>query len=247
MSLKIILLPFSIILTLILGIGYIKPDIGTYQEKQAILQTKKAQVASLDTLVAHVESLETTLAASGESEKLVDTFVPKTMDQERVIDTFNYLASQSGVFVNIMAMSEGKRRSVSTEITVADPAAAALSAKPQVETFAASVEVRGSYEGIKDFFNRLAHTNRFHVIKNFSLAVAKEGEGAAEEGDGILTGVFESEFDYFPALTIESALHASVFGRGSFDDAALSEIVAWTQYSVSPLQEPVSGRPNPFR
>ena len=245
MRLKTLLLPFAIILTLVIVIGYIKPDIATFQEKKIDLETKTKQAQSMSTLIANVTSLETTLAAQTEVEKLVHVFTPTSMDQERAIDTFNFLASQSGVLINTMSMSVIKKKA-SDELNL-DPVTGVeiISFKPKVETFSADVEVTGTYESISDFFSRLAHTNRFHMVQNFTLSVPGATEPGA--GNGILLGVIATEFDYFPRLQVGSALDVPVFIRGNFDEANLAELKDWQRHAVPTLQEPVSGRPNPFQ
>ncbi len=56
MRLKILVIPFSILISLILVIGYIKPDITEIQEKKVVLEGKIAQTNNVSTLISHVES-----------------------------------------------------------------------------------------------------------------------------------------------------------------------------------------------
>lgn len=188
---------------------------------------------------------------------MVNSFIPNDHDQERVIDIFNYLASQSGVFVSIMGMKNVVIKPDTKSVaSVADPAAGAdpnvvagetvaAALKPKVKAYAAEVEVKGSYEGIKDFFNRLAHMNRFHKISNFSISVPEED--SADAAAGVLKGTFESQFDYFPPMTLDTALNAPIFSKGVFDTAQLTSLLAWIQYPVSPLKDLNPGRANPFQ
>ncbi len=257
MRLKILFVPFSILLVLILAIGYIKPDITTLEEKRVLLDTKISQSQNMATLLANIDTLVASLDEQSASEESVHLFLPKTEDQERVVDMFNYLASQSGVFVNVMGMNQIEMTQVEEEpvlppansllVTGVDsvsavPVVSAL--KPKVQSYSAQVEVKGGYENISDFFNRLAHMNRYHKILKFSLTAPvspKEGE------ENMLTGIFESQFDYFPVQQVASALQVPVFTTGTFDAAALTSLLSWVNYTVPPLTLSETGRPNPFQ
>lgn len=257
MSLKILVVPFSIIMSLIVVIGYVKPDIDVLQEKKITLESKTNQSQNMTTLLSNISALSASLDTQSQSESLVNSFIPKDIDQERAMDTFNYLASQSGVFVSIMGMKnvvikpETKSQAGSDPaLAASDPNVAAAEAiasslKPKVKAYSAEVEVKGNYDGIKDFFNRLAHMNRFHKVLNFTISVPEED--SADSAAGVLKGTFETQFDYFPALKLDTALNAPVFSKGTFDAAQIGNLFAWIQYPVSPLKEPTTGRPNPFQ
>lgn len=245
-------------MSLIVVIGYVKPDIDVLQQKKVLLETKTGQSQNMTTLLSNISNLESSLATQTESVALVSSFIPNDPDQERVIDIFNYLASQSGVFVSIMGMKTVViKNDTKPVVAVADPALAssdpsvvagetmAAALKPKVKAYAAEVEVKGNYEGIKDFFNRLAHMNRFHTISNFTISVPEED--SADAAAGVLKGTFESQFDYFPPVTLETALNAPIFSKGVFDTAQLTSLLAWIQYPVSPLKDLNPGRANPFQ
>lgn len=253
MRLKILVFPFAILLALFLVIGYIKPDIDVVQDKRLTLETKTAQSANMATLLSNIDVLTSALNEQSESERLVQTFLPKTSDQERVIDTFNYLASQSGVAVSVMDMKEILVKNTETEV-LPDPAVATdasgvlpppQSLKPKVQAYTASVSVRGGYDNIKDFFNRLSHTNRFHQILNFTVTAAAGEEAASTPG--LLSATFESQFDYFPDQKLDSALNVPVFMKGGFDSVQMEMLKKWVNYTVPPLSKPVTGRPSPFQ
>ncbi len=255
MRLKIFVVPFAIIMLLIVTIGYIKPDIATLEEKQVMLETKTEQSQNVTTLLSNISSLESSLDGQPATENAVRDFIPQGIDQERVIDMFNYLASQAGLYVSVMDIREVQMKNDTESVSV-DPALdaagtiAAASAvtsplKPKLQAYSAAVTVKGSYESVRDFFNQLAHMNRFHKISNFTLEV---GEADSDDSKtGTLTGVFLAQFDYFPRQKIDSALNVPIFSRDSFDKEKLSALLKWITYPVSPLKAEQSGRPNPFQ
>ncbi|MFZ3031739.1 MAG: hypothetical protein WA082_01765 [Candidatus Moraniibacteriota bacterium] len=250
MSLKILVVPFSILLALIIVIGFIKPDIGVVQEKKNLLMVKETQSKDMGTLLDNISALTASLDEQSTSESLLGSYIPQTLDQERVIDMFNYLAAQAGVSVSVMAMQDVmfkvEEEPIIDPATIVDGSVAPVPpAKPQVKAFSASVKVTGDYARIKDFFHRLAHMNRFHKIQSFSLGVTPVDQGDGDASS--LTGLFVSQFDYFPASKVDTAVNAPVFLKGTFDMTELDTLLAWISYPVSPLGEPATGRPNPFQ
>lgn len=259
MRLKILVVPFSILISLILVIGYIKPDITTLQDKRVMLETKKGQFQGMTTLLSNIDALEASLERQSESENLVQAYLPKTMDQDRIIDMFNYLAAQAGVFVSTMNMKEIALKSEAEEPILA-PADAPLvtgvegtpapfippvSFKPKVQSYVAQVEVQGSYDGIKDFFNRVSHMNRYHKILSFTFETPISDSD--EPATGVLSGSLESQFDYFPAQPLDSAMNIPVFLKDEFDAEEFSSLLAWVSYTVPPLMKSDAGRSNPFQ
>lgn len=256
MRLKILVVPFSILIALVLVIGYIKPDTTVLQEKRVLLESKNTQLGNLSEILKHIDSLSLAIEAESDTEQFVLEYVPKDMDQERVIDMFNYLAGQSGVFAYVMNMREVQVKSAPEETMqvvagtpVLDGGTSPLatpSIKPKLRAYTAEVEVRGEYANIRDFLNRLAHMNRFHKISSFSLATIKNTGAEEDQSLGVLTGKFKAEFSYFPVQKVESALNVPVFNNGEFNQVQLEAIRTWANTLVAPLENPQAGRANPF-
>ncbi len=254
MRLKILVIPFSILIALILVIGYIKPDITEIQEKKVALEGKLSQVANVGTLVGNIATLSNELAEKSGDQTFVKEYIPSEMDQERVMDMFNFLASQSGVFVYVMGMKEVQVKAVAEETLQVVAGTPMITdgvltpvpqAKPKIKAYTAQVEVRGDYENIRDFFNRLSHMNRLGKIENFSLSAREDKvEG---EASTTLTGVFQAEFSYFPMQKVASALNIPVFSKAEFSSDELTALRTWAKDVVAPLEDPVTGRPNPFQ
>ena len=84
MRLKILIVPFFSVMILILGIGYIQPEIGTIGETKTALVTKEEQVANMDAVISNIDSLNTVLDAKKESEQFVLRYLPQERDQSRI-------------------------------------------------------------------------------------------------------------------------------------------------------------------
>ncbi|MBP9727781.1 MAG: hypothetical protein KBD27_00225 [Candidatus Moranbacteria bacterium] len=260
MSLKLLMIPFSIIVVFTLVIGFIKPDIGLLQDKKSLYATKLDQAKNMGTLLSNIDALGVDLESKREVENSVIDYFPKQMDQDRVIDILNFLASQSGVAVVIMKLEEVGQQALVADAgeavvaTEVDANGVPLAIAPVVnqpvrlKTFSARVTVKGRYENMKDFFQRLAHMNRMHKTRYFFLeeqALTDDPEKAGEVG--VLTGAFEADFDYFDARVGQDALQVAVFSRGAFDMTPFEKMSAWVTELVPPLEKPETGRPNPFQ
>lgn len=253
MRLKLLMVPFSILMVLIIMIAFVKPDISDLTEKKAIYATKLDQEKNMDTLLQHVDTLTSFLDGQHEKEQFLENYFPKAIDEGRVIDAFNYSASQSGVVVSTMNLNEIAMVDVPSNIPV-DAGASEMPASvqalhPKVRSFSARVTVKGHYENIKDFFVQVAHMNRMHKTWNFSIATQdkKETDKPVADEQGILLGYFEAAFEYFDTQTAQNALYVPIFAKGSFDVEPLDATSRWVTNSVPPLEKPDSGRPNPFQ
>lgn len=247
MSLKILIVPFAIIMMLVLTIGFIKPDIGVMEEKKLTLSTKQDQSANMTTLLGNIATLARDLDNRQESEKFVNTYLPKSLDQERVIDMLNYLAGQSGVSMAGVIFKDVSVKSFEAETLVAaDGSELPSSHAPKIKTFSTEVSVNGNYENIKDFFNRVAHMNRSHKTESFAIKAVKETTGKGEPTT-TLQGMLVANFDYFPVQKVGSALLMPIFSRGELDITQLTKTLSWVTATVPPLASSATGRPNPFQ
>lgn len=260
MRLKVLLVPFLAVLILVLGIGYIKPDIETIQMKKADIVTKDALVANMDTVLANIGSLNRSLDAARESEKFVYRYLPEALDQDSVIDAFSFLATQSGLVIVEMdlkqppaAVREAALLTPSESAFVsggntADGAISAIAPGETIKTFILTGSVRGSYENIKVFFDRLAHMERFQKIRLFSIKIDEQSvspEGSVNIAN--LKGTFAADFGYLPAKPVASAFAMPVFSRTAFDLSSINTLSNRITGSVPALEKGQTGKPNPFQ
>ena len=106
MSIKILLFPFCIILSLVVIIGYIKPDVMSILETRKKIEKSQADLSRVASTIQNVQQMTLALNNHRESEKFVMKYLPISLEEERVLDTFNYLAVQSGVVISDVAIDE---------------------------------------------------------------------------------------------------------------------------------------------
>jgi Tfp pilus assembly protein PilO len=260
MSLKILMIPFSILMILVLGIGFIKPDYTTMSEKKALYATKLAEQENVRMLMGNIDTLTHSLDSEKEAEDFLQYYIPKDTDQDRVIDMLNFLAAQSGVLTDVISITpvEEDAEALAAEQAALTPdpnAIDPLTGAPIVvlppytvktRSFSADVTVKGKYENIKEFLGRVAHMNRLHKTREFSISTGENNNSETESSD-VLTGKFRADFDYLVPRPVESATNVPVFSRGSFTLASLKTLSEWVTNRVPLLEKPSTGRTNPFQ
>ncbi len=263
MQLKIIILPALVILSLVLGIGFIKPDYDILSQKRAILAEKQTWVAKIETVKRNISTLSNELDGKSDLEQWSLRYYPETMDQERIIDGFNFMAQQSGLIIKSMEMKEvivekkevsdvgGPLTSIPGESPVTEMLAPAYLA-PRPSSYIAQVKAKGSYENLKNFMDRLSRMDRMNSLRLMSIGVDKDDREATDTGLEVaasdqLVGTFEARFDHIKSPKQQSALGVPVFEQTSLDTTGLEEARAWATSPVPVLDIGQSGRSNPFQ
>lgn len=261
MRFKILLLPFFIITILVLGIGYIKPDVDVLMAKREEIGAKEAQVANMETIFGNIGALNNSLDAEQDAEKFMYRYLPDTLNQEQVIDAFNFLATQLGLTISQMELKQSLEKALEKPLIDSNMSALVAGGKefsnsefsapaqPVVaRTFIFKGSVRGQYGNIKTFFDRLAHIERFQDVHFFSIGTSAKTEESskAAESDS-LTGEFEAEYSYLPPKHIASALGMPIFLQSKFDFSPANSLLNKITSPLPPLEKGITGKPNPFQ
>jgi|SRR6185369_1931536 len=256
MHLKIFVLPFLIFLVLVMGIGFIKPDILSMEAKKLEIIAKQAQSDNIETLLANIGTLTSSIDSHKSSESFLQKYLPKAMDQETVIDAINFTAIQSGVLVESIEVTQPASETavvqtdsvgnvVSQELNA--DGTAVVNTKPSPKFFSVDTVVRGNYDNIKNFTQRLAHVDRFYSLKSFSVGLSKQDLASENPDISNLEGTFVSDFEYVKPLKYHSALTIGIFNSSVLDFSAIDKVIAWVTNSVPVLEKPPTGKPNPFQ
>lgn len=269
MHLKILLVPSMIIIALVLAIGYIEPDFQAMQEKRVQMQAKKEQASNMETLLSNIDALASSLDTQKDSENFVTSYLPRTIDQGRVIDALNYTALQSGVSISHVDIAEPSEQDSIPTVTDAsgaevpqmipalgpdgvpllnpDGTAVMTQGGPTIHTYTASVTVKGSYENIKNFFIKVSHMNRYFQTKSISVGISKEDLNNSSLDLNNIEGNFTADFDYIALQKAQSALNKEVFKSSQLDLGPLQNVFSWVTQQVPVLEKPTTGKANPFQ
>lgn len=247
MRLKVLILPFFIVMILILLIGYMVPDFSVIQANKAAIQTKEDMAAKVDATIANINTLNGSLDAQPDLEKFAYRYLPSTQSQEQAIDAFNFLATQAGLVITKMELTQPSKSQTPASEEVSSGEISDVSQVPapqEAKTFILTASVVGSYENIKAFFSRLTHIERFQEVNLFSLATDVSVQPLDTSR---LVGTFEGEFGYLPPQPATSALGMPIFLSSKFDFSNASKVLGQATSGVPILERPQTGRPNPFQ
>lgn len=247
MNLKMLVVPFFLLMSIILSVGYIKPSLDDILTKKADIVSIDGQLSVIDTVVAHIDQLDQLIDQNKETESFFLQYLPYTMNQEQFIDGFGFLASQKGLYISDMDVKVTTKNVSSEEENVSpDPSVPARTVyTPKEMLFTGSVE--GTYENIKAFFALANHLNRFQKMQSFAIERnTKNGSVIAEVDNNNLKGTFVVTYGFLPEKSVVSALSMPLFTNGELkltEGNALRSLIT----DIPLLQKGPSGKPNPFQ
>jgi hypothetical protein len=260
MRFKIFLLPFFIVAALVLVIGYIKPDFDVVMTKREEITSKEAQVANMKAVLENINSLNNSLDTEQEAEQFMYRYLPKSLNQEQVVDAFNFLALQSGLVITEMGLKLPQEKIIEEQLIdssarsfvaggkALDSSNASVPILPvKAKTFTLKGSVTGPYANIRDFFDRLAHIERFQDVRLFSIEASKKTEAGKASVSDNLIGTFEAEYGYLPPKPIASALNMPIFLQSNFDFSNVNILLSKITSPVPVLEKGTTGKPNPFQ
>ncbi len=262
MSLKILILPTLIILEVIIAIGYIKPNIDDILAKQIEIQTAKDGLSRVDSIIANIQTVGQSIASRAETVNFIEKYYPKKLDEERVIDMFNFFAQQSGIIVTEVNVTP--EEAVQTNNTAYDdalgsgktPEEATLMAEAAAlaipKSYRTEVTVIGDYANIKDFFSKIHHSDRLHTTEEFTIERRQEDQNKSEEEiaagiqSSILTGMLKAKFPYMREQKTSDALNNPLFQSTVFDFKTAEQTISFATDPLPTLESSQGGRENPF-
>lgn len=262
MSLKILVLPTFIILEIAIAIGYIKPNVDAILAKRSEIAAVEESLARVDSVNANIQSVGQSLKSRSETVNFVRKYYPLALDEERVVDLFNYLAQQSGIIVTGVEITKNLGVNVhdvvynesinagSTPEQAAAKADAAALAAPHA--YLAKVTALGAYPNLKDFLARVHHSDRLHAAQEFSIIQREKNPAKSEEEaalgiqDSFLIGSVQAEFPYVGEQRVGDALSDPIFQESSFDFKVAEQAITFVTSPLPPLDTGSAGRPNPY-
>lgn len=255
MSIKKISFPIFIAALIFIALNFIKPTVLSIIDKRAIKETKLLELQSVESTKASIGTLsEARSVLLGQSEgQLALSYLPLMSDQDRVLDMLNYLATQGGASIDSMKFVVEAREAAPVLEPMAPlpdgsiPPTLPVASKPLL--FSVKVVMTGTYDGLKNFMEKLSTVNRFHEIESFTIVepeVELDSTGAPVPSVGFLDGTLDAVFSYLPEEKYQNAYLHPVFSSKQFDTKAFEKLTS-LRSDVPALIEPnPTGRTNPF-
>ena len=261
MRLKILFFPFSLSIALAVALLYVKPGIDTAMATRDQLNQKQATLDDLNQKVQNISNLAGDLDAHGEYESLALRYAPNEQKHDRMIDMLNFLATQSGVAltsIDLQKVAEDKKdpSAVPEPPTPSASMAAAMSSpmptQPQtpkvipLKMVDARLSLTGGYENIKDFLNKLLHSDSFQEFRSVSLSAADKDSSAPDSSSDLLSASITTRFSYLPVSGNAATSSPELFTQSKLDFSSLEKLKGFISSPVADLEVGNTGKTNPF-
>lgn len=259
MSVKLLFFPLSVVVLIWSFISYTKPTWDTYQAQKKELVTLSKEKTELANGLANIEKAVVEYEAlSSSSTDYVYNAIPKGIDNDNLVAEINKNASQGGVLITKISLSEKKAKidNQCRKKQVKDPS---IICSAGADTTEISLAIVGSYQAIKDFLGRLDAQNRIVTVGSLSFSVPKnkdedvEGETVASSVDivsaNINLSVYQKSLSKKKILSKSlksDAVLGSLLKSGLSEEAMLSVEEFITSDIFRPVQVEGAGKENLF-
>lgn len=250
MRLKLLILPLSLVVAVVAVIFFIKPSFSEMMDARSSLQEKQGQLNNLKSQDQKLQSLKSKWESLGEEKTLVATALPETEDVDFYISELVSKASRSGVLLSDIKAGDqqGTTADIPPYFCSASLAAAALSpnanaqaAAPEatqltdscLSTMNITLQAKGSWEQLLDFFKYLEDMNR--ISNAGTVAVSADTQLQGQAPSDVLTANL-SVYVFFKDKIKggNMALAGALAGQGNFNQNAIDKLkgVIYTPYST---------------
>lgn len=259
MNVKILFFPLSITIALFVSIFYVKPDIEIALANRAVLVQKQALSEEINQKIRNAKDLEESLDANKANEDAVLHYLPDSRDDDRIVDSVNFLATQSGLLLDSVKINKASAEqetapveeiSAGSSVILASGANSSASAQsaavPPVipKVLGVTVSAKGSYEGIRDTVVKLSHMDRFQDFSSVEIAKGNSGDG--ENSDSALDATLVMNFSYLSKTKSRDNLNLPILNQRKFDFGTVQKLQQYISSPVPSIESGATGKANPF-
>jgi len=263
MSLKMLILPLSLALSVILAIFFVKPYFSEMTAAKKSLVEKQAKLDELKKQTETLQQMKSKWEALGDDKTLVGTALPEVESVDAYLSEISSKASRSGVLLSDIKLDQQNSAAsnpayicgespAGTSSPAADSssylpasaggsasnAAAANPASSCLRSMKITMAVKGSWEQMLDFFKYLEDMNRLSNTIEISISSEVQVQGQAASDlltANISTNAFFEESHQFNDI----ALVSNLVSQGGFSQKSIDKLknVVYSLYtapSVSP-------------
>lgn len=270
MKIKLLMVPSIIVLAIVLGIWLIYPAYSNgstgVKDRKDQLQAEKLKLDSILGRSGNASKLSSQLESLQIDRDALYEFVPVDMKESEIIDNLNKMASDSGLLVYGISISQPKLEVASVEVpatmgsTSIDPnnpmgnVDVNAIVLPKVKNFETDMQISGNYEQVKGFlekvdvFARHGNVTSIFLKKGLSTTSVSSADPADDMTSlDVLTANLKLTFNILEKAKLsEGNIADPIFSSSNLDTKVISQIKA--QYSNAALKLDIgqTGKPNPF-
>jgi Tfp pilus assembly protein PilO len=269
MRLKILILPISLAIAIIVAIFFIKPAFSDMMSSKDALAGKQTQLDELKRQTQKLQAMKTKWEAMADERNLVATAFPETESVDSYISEITSKASRSGVLLTDIKLNQassggtglspdyicsgdsigGVAQAGAAPATVVPGASDAsgsqsLAVSPSrcLKSVAISLSVKGSWEQMLDFFKYLEDMNRISNINSVALSAGTQSQDQSSS-DILTASISANAFFKEKTQSGSMALATNLAKQGVFNQKSLDKLkeVIYAPYDV-PTVSPSSQR-----
>jgi Tfp pilus assembly protein PilO len=273
MRLKVLILPLSLVITVIAAIFFIKPAYSEMMTSKDTLTSKQKELESLKTQTQKLQALKTKWAAMADEKSLVAAAFPETQDADSYISEITSKASRSGVLLTdieldkpesggltqspdyICSADSGESSAASAEtatavapVNVSSPQNTPAASGACLNSITITLAAKGSWEQMLDFFKYLEDMNRISNIESLTLSTETQVQSQNQPASVILSvDISANAFFKQKSQSGNAALATNLSNQGSFNQNSLEKLkeTIYAPYDA-PAMSP-SGERNIFK
>ncbi len=245
MRLKYFFLPVILILAAIVFWAYIRPEISSlqaarddYNLNQQILQNVESKKSALETLSSKIQT--------DDGSALVLNYLPSNKMEEKIIGDVNYIASNSGVFLNNLEIvsSPSPAPGVIVPVSPAD-----VKTSDALQNIQLTITAEGDYNKLKTFFDAVQRMSLLNTVKSLSISTVEKNSSsdpAATQSAVTIVSKLVVDFGYLKQVKADDKKLANF--NSSIDNATIQKLKDYTSNSTPKvsMEGIVSGSSNPF-
>lgn len=248
-GLKVLVLPLSLGLVVILAVLFIKPAVSDMMAAKKAVDGDKGQLASLQSQNAKLLTLKSKWETMDEDKRRVQNALPENKDIDNYLNELYGRVSRSGVLLKNFDVLKGGSNDQSAicggeagtsagvsqagENTAASSSAATspVVSRPCVNSADVNISASGSWDQLLSLLNYSGDTNRVANIR--SLSISSAGEGKQEEGnsDVLRIGITLRIFDKAKTEMSNIGTINTLASQGTFNEGIVSKLKN-TIYSI---------------
>lgn len=260
MRIKILIFPACLVFSFIILTMYAKPEFSASNQAKSDIKIKENTLSEIKQRNERIGSLIKDLDLNSDKEKLVVSYLPKTKEEELVMNSVFQSAVSSSLYLSSFNVDYQKRPfSISPQFQSLQPGGDApllpgsMPGSPQVNTstdidvMSAKFNLVGTYENIKSFLNQIyamEKENAISYIRIYKVTMTENQSGGTNVNN--LNVEILAYFDNIPALKLKSGAIHPVFSKSNYDFSVLSDLETLFNKKLPNLDTGSVGKANPF-
>lgn len=207
MKLKVLFLPLSIVLSLIIIIWMAKPQYDQWQSEKEVLSTEQEKLDKIDSQIASLENALKQYESVSADKQLIENAIPLSATYDDSIAEIYQKIKDAGVLLQDISVSSEvspcqAEAGIGTDALAQDAANTAIASMETggetpilglgeclgIQNF--SIIVEGSYPQVKSFLDLLNRTNRYTELESIQL----DKSDPEDSTDQVIANVYFTTF-----------------------------------------------------